>query len=343
MDLQYRQIRPAPDQSGAYTLATVLFLLLILGLSSVFATQISVNEQRIANNAFHILQAKQNAQIVLSDISSKLRWIEAKKLNTGGKKEYSYPELATSSGKTQGSGIVELVRLGETNFLLKITAKSSANTARYTLNQAITFHKLFHSLPQQAIITSDDISLSNTNEIKRIGETNASPLAWSGGSITSNLNTTEKVENDIRLTTMSRQEIIKNFLRLDHKTLKTYSKNISCKIVQCSSSDIANASIAYIDGDISIEQDLGSSASPIILIVDGQFNLEKNATINGLVFLLEGWKGSLQAGSIHGSIIVKGGVDIEGVVSIQYDPTVLASLDQNTGFFSPVAGAWRDF
>ena len=138
------QTRPVPEQHGAYTLATVMFLLLILGLSSVFATQISINEQRIARNAFYILQAKQNAQIISSDISSKLRWNDIRELTFGEKITHEVPVIETPSGKPQGSGIVELLRLDETTFKLTVTAKSPNDQASYNTIQNLSFHKLFH-------------------------------------------------------------------------------------------------------------------------------------------------------------------------------------------------------
>ncbi|MDH5216123.1 MAG: DUF2572 family protein [Gammaproteobacteria bacterium] len=338
-----QQNRTAPDQKGAYTLATVMFLLFILGLSSVFATQISVNEQRIARNSFHLLQAKQNAQSAYANIQRNLRWNDVKGLSIGDKSTLDLAEIMSTSGRSQGSASVNIWRRSTSTFQLEIEARSAPNFASYTLSQDFTFQQLFHSLPQQAIIARKDIRLSAMNNIGTLDNNTNTPLVWAGGPVATDLDNSVIRDNDSRLHALSSQELIQNFSHLDIDTLQFLTKKLSCDRTQCTNADIGATSIAYIDGNISIAQDLGTSTSPVILIINGQMELQNNATIHGVVIVMNDWSVTSQAGSIRGSIIVDGNLDIEGVVSFKYDQELLSTLNQNTSYFLPVVGAWHDF
>lgn len=333
----------APDQKGAYTLAAVMFILLILGLSSVFATQMSVSEQRIAYNGLHIYQARQNAQSIYSNIQTNLRWKDISHIEMGEEATFNYPKIPGTTGASQGSATAIIRRDSPNTFQLEIESRSTSNFARYALSQDFTFQQLFHFLPQQAIIARENIRLSGLNDISTLENKPGSPLVWAGGAITADLNSAEIRENDNRLRVLSSRELIQNFSRLDIDALKFTTKSINCESTQCGNDNIGENSIAYISGDITIDQNIGSASSPVILIINGQLNIQNNATIQGVVILLNDWSASTQAGNVRGSIIVDGNVDIDGVVGFQYDQEVLTNLNQNTSYFLPIAGAWRDF
>ena len=107
-------------------------------------------------------------------------------------------------------------------------------------------------------------------------------------------------------------------------------------------STVSNTEPAFIAGNLVVTHDLGSTGHPVLLVIDGSLDLQDNARITGLVVLLHDWDNSMQAGSIRGSVIVDGNVSFDGIVSFNYDQAVLASVQQSTGYFYPVAGAWHD-
>ena len=343
MDQLRKKTRIVHRQDGAYTLITVIFLLLIFGLSSVFATQISVDEIRISNNSYRILQAKQNAHTALSKIFTDVKIGDLKELSADDKVIRNYTDLQTLSGKPQGTARAEISRISESSFIAEIDALSSDHRAKYRLSQEISYQELLHSLPRQAVISTKEIHLSQASEILGEKEENNDPLVWAGGPASIDIDNTRIIQNDLRLMSLSQRTFIENFLLVDKEGIQEFSTVLSCVERECSEDHINNALFTFVDGDLTVAHDLGSPSSPMLLVVDGNLTLENNSTIFGLVIQLKNLSNNIQAGHIQGALVVYGHIQIDGVVRIEYDQNILNSLKQRVGYLHPMAGGWRDF
>ncbi len=114
----------------------------------------------------------------------------------------------------------------------------------------------------------------------------------------------------------------------------------------------------WVDGDLTVDVDIGTSAAPALLIVDGD-NLTLNAdrTIYGLVYLTGAGAAdsniTLPAGptNIHGAVVAEGRLNtVYGStpsagqeLTITFDRTVLDRLRNTYGSWVRVPGGWADF
>ena len=95
---------------------------------------------------------------------------------------------------------------------------------------------------------------------------------------------------------------------------------------------------------------LGTSAKPVLLIVDGNLEMQNSgASINGIVYTTQNFKNdnSGNAGSITGSLISEGNINITQNLTFNYDNTMMNAFEngQFAGqvMYTTVAGSWKDF
>lgn len=103
-----------------------------------------------------------------------------------------------------------------------------------------------------------------------------------------------------------------------------------------------------VDGDLRLDPagwpggHVGSPERPILLVVRGQFALEAGVTVHGLVYVdTDAWAGRLDA-RLHGAVIARRHLAVDGSGTIRYDPGILARLRSSTGSLTRVPGSWLD-
>jgi len=91
---------------------------------------------------------------------------------------------------------------------------------------------------------------------------------------------------------------------------------------------------------------LGTEASPVILIVDGNLNMtDVGVDIFGVVYTTQDLGVANTAGNVDGAIITEGDINITAASSINvtYNSNVMSNIGANFARFTRVAGSWRDF
>jgi len=88
-------------------------------------------------------------------------------------------------------------------------------------------------------------------------------------------------------------------------------------------------------------EDEGGNLEPIIMVVDGDFDMT-GGTIYGAVIVLGDFKGG-GGGDVVGAMMINGDAD-KGVGNIRvwYNSTILESVDEDESPFA-TSGGWRDF
>jgi len=112
------------------------------------------------------------------------------------------------------------------------------------------------------------------------------------------------------------------------------------------SSDLSGLDgIIYVDGDASFggSNAIGSSTSPAIVIIDGNFDIS-GGTIHGLVYVT----GEISAAgnaTIVGTLIAHGGVDLgAGTLTVVYQPMGGDNMNHPIkGTTGVISGSWRDW
>jgi len=91
---------------------------------------------------------------------------------------------------------------------------------------------------------------------------------------------------------------------------------------------------------------LGTAASPVILIVDGNLNMTNvGVNIFGVVYTTQDLGFANTDGNVNGALVSEGNITITAAnsVNVTYDNTVMTNIGANFARFTRVAGSWRDF
>lgn len=90
---------------------------------------------------------------------------------------------------------------------------------------------------------------------------------------------------------------------------------------------------------------LGSSTDPVTLVTPGQFDINGNITIHGMLFSNNGQTNALGTGTsnIIGAVVACRGFDSNGSGNITYGRDALTNLQRNTASLVRVPGSWRDW
>jgi Tfp pilus assembly protein PilX len=97
----------------------------------------------------------------------------------------------------------------------------------------------------------------------------------------------------------------------------------------------------WVEGDASLPGDIGTQDHPVILVINGNFDMGANSVINGLVYVNGNITGN-GSPTIYGALIGAGGASATGNLKVVYDPKVLGRA-ANLGKAGKVQGSWRDW
>ena len=195
------------------------------------------------------------------------------------------------------------------------------------------------SLNNGATITNKSVTTSSTNFL---GSTimSGGPVVINGAGQTQvsngsgglqNSSTSGNIQNDIadNNSQMSFSNLWNNFFSQSKSTVQS-SANQSYN-----SSNISGATGKTIwTSDLSLNSNMtiGSTSSPVILIVNGTFNSTGTVTINGLLYVM-GSAAMNGSTTINGLFATEGAFNSNGPLTINYNPGILTgagSINSNT-------------
>jgi Tfp pilus assembly protein PilX len=104
----------------------------------------------------------------------------------------------------------------------------------------------------------------------------------------------------------------------------------------------------WLQGNLDIDSagDIGSVASPVLLVVEGALDFNTDVTIHGLVYVRSADWVTAGTGTVRGAVVAQGIVSGTGTPRIVYDRALLESMrvnSLNAGSFVRVPGGWRDY
>ena len=102
----------------------------------------------------------------------------------------------------------------------------------------------------------------------------------------------------------------------------------------------------WVDGSLDMDSDgdLGSVASPVVLIVTGNLRFSApTVRIYGLVYARTATWTSSGTALLQGAVIAEGNLGGDSTANVQYDADIIARLRRTSGSFVRVPGGWRDF
>lgn len=159
---------------------------------------------------------------------------------------------------------------------------------------------------------------------------------------TGGVNGPDVIKNDNSLERLTDDEFFANFLGLPPAEYK----NLMAEEIVAGSdagSISAGGKVYWVDGNATINRDIGTRDKPVVLVVNGNLTFSGTPTIFGVVVV----KGNLESGGgarIRGAVVVTGDVPVAaGTLNIIYDPDAIAGAGEETGKYTNAPGTWRDF
>lgn len=97
----------------------------------------------------------------------------------------------------------------------------------------------------------------------------------------------------------------------------------------------------WVEGNASLPGNIGTQDHPVVLIVNGDFNMSANSVINGLVYVSGNITGN-GSPTIYGAVVSAGSTNVTGNLKVVFDPKVLDRAS-NLGQAGRLQGSWRDW
>lgn len=361
---------PKKNQTGAATLVITAILLVSISLIAIFAGNYSVMQQKIIANGYRSQQAYEAAE---AGLEFGINYFQQNgsaiiATATGGfippYSDSNTNNVALANGSrytiTYANPVANNYRL----ITVTSTGTSDDGTASRTVSQQINYGSILYSAPTSTLITRGELELSgsarivNTQTNSTVQSGSETEISGSGqttistgvGSNSSSIGS-DVQQNNSSLSSQSvssffasyfgvNTTVVQNNATYTFSELGNYSSSLSGKT---GSLIWLNQTVgdATINGNITI----GSAASPVILIVNGNLNLGGSAIIYGLVFVLGSATTDIIGNSqIIGGLISVGDLNVRGNTTITYSSSVLTNI-QNTvnTYYAKVPGSWRDF
>lgn len=106
--------------------------------------------------------------------------------------------------------------------------------------------------------------------------------------------------------------------------------------------------VIWVNGDLTVDGNLGNLAVPVLIVVTGDVNITANATITGFVYLAKA-DAKVDRGTftttLAGALVAEQDLDVVGTgdLTLSYDAAVLNRLRTTYGSFVRVPGSWKDW
>lgn len=247
------------------------------------------------------------------------------------------------------------------------TGTSDDGSSTHTVSQLVQFGSMLLNPPTVPLTAKSNISLSGNSQIINTynnttivsGGTvsmggSSSTILSSGTSSTSGNIRSDVQQNQSSISSQSDADFFASYFGLSANNIKSgvqhYYSNSSNTNYGGTIGGMTGRSIwidqtggtATLNGNVTI----GSTANPVLLIVNGNVRFSGNVTIYGYIFIL-----GTSTTDLLGNVTVVGGMattntlSATGSIQVVYSPTVLANLQNNGNmrYYAKVPGSWKDF
>lgn len=151
------------------------------------------------------------------------------------------------------------------------------------------------------------------------------------------------IDNDLTLKNMSDEEMFEKFFGQDFATYRDDIATRTLAAGQVSSlAGIKGESIVVTGASSGVGlPSMGSRASPVVVIIEGDLSQTGNTTIYGVVYVMGNVSGSGNF-TVYGNVTVEGSVASTGSLDIIFDPFVISN-SRRLGQPGLLSGSWRDW
>ncbi len=360
-------------QRGAAVLLTVVLLLIMVTLVTLYTGKIQSFEHRIAINEQNQQSADNAAQ---SGLSTSLAMLV---INKVWPSSLVKGELAGSSHYQAQASSLNLTG-GRELLSISATGYSADGLAQSILHEQALIYPLLINVPTAPLVVQGGLTLTHTFEIglnpNGLGASlplsvwSDLPLLLSSEQYTCYLsdfyaNTcganpyshAAAKQNDIVDNSASfPADLLSYLFNLPAQHWQHVNELADLDLPDCSSLDVSSVGFIWVNGDCTISGNtqVAQETRPIVLVVfDGQFTLQPKVLLYGLVLVFKPPSSTKELDvSMQGQAMVQGVVvtnfklgEQAGVVRVAYNASVLAGLQKNQHLrrVAKVPGSKRDF
>ena len=367
---------PMKNQRGAMVLLSVVLLLIMVTLVTLYTGRIKSFEHKIMLNA-------QNKQLAFSAAESGLMrsfgvLSEDKSWDGAALTE----TLDSDSTFTASGSRANIVRASTTMTLISLnsTGISADGLSSVTVNEQALKYSILANLPDVPLIVAGGLAASGDFEVvaNPNGGGKGVPLSvWtdalvdmSGSGNTcgqqefsdgacSSSPYSEKGFKDSDIVDSDPDfpdDLMEYLFNIPEAEWPTLHSEAEQTLADCSTLGAGSVGLIWVDGDCSLNAGkiVGSESDPVILVVtDGDITMNGGAIINGIVFsfrkpgtITDFDLSMIGSSGVNGSVISNHPVGLSsGTYNSVYDADVLAQIETHDAFqrIARVPGSWRDF
>lgn len=363
------------NRENGGTLVVSLILLFAISMITIYSSRSAVTEQRLSRNEISTIKALHASdaglEIMMANLLDKTQ--RASLLADSDSNGQPDGVLSGAIGSSDQTYYVSLSSPTPGDFS-KIEAHSigCSDACSSTCSATCNYHKIVkqeismvsatNSAPDAPLIARGSVNIPSSPDI--VNNISAEVIKC-GGPYSDNPATTIISagvdvsalapalpfigENDAALAAITPDDFFETYFSDNKASIQSLTGLLNCSS-GCNKTDISGAlsasQIVWANGDVTlIGGTYGTATDPIILIVDGNLELRGGATINGLVYVTEPTWDANGAGNAHinGAALAEGSFDTNGNLVINYDPTILANLNNIILSVAKVSGTWNDF
>jgi Tfp pilus assembly protein PilX len=361
-------------QQGAATLLITIIMLVSITMIILFAASYSVIQQKITSNSYQNTQAFEAAE---AGMEFGIVYLQQNSSAILSSPTNGYIPVYTSTN-TQNVVLANSSKFSiaftnpvQNNYnliLITSTGTSYDGTATHTLMQQVAFGSLLSTPPTLPLISKGAVSMTvnsivsnpNTNSTiesaSSVHFTGNAQTLITGGAVGSNsANTNSDVQqSNATIAAMANTTFFQTFFGASEAAVQATVQHSYTNSSSTDYSSILNGMtgtsiwITQTSGNALIGNNtvIGSTANPVLLIVNGSLTMSGNAIIYGIIYVIGGISANLSGNStINGGIISTGAMSLAGNTRINFNTAILSAVQRQlqTTYFAKVPGTWRDF
>lgn len=359
---------------GAATIILAVILIVTITLVVLFSATFNALEEKVTSNAKQNNQAYMAAEAGLEfgDV-----YLQQNSATILANPVNGYIPAYTSTNTqnvvlTDGSKFtISYTNPVQNNYSLiqiTVTGTSADGTSTRTISQEVANNSLLSTPPTVPLITKGTVNMtgnsvvSNPNSNSTINSGSTVSLAGSsqtlitGGVVGSHSGTIggDITQNNAAISSMSNATFFQTYFgsteaavqaTVKHSYTNSNNTEYSATLNGMSGTSIW---ITQTGGTAKIADTatIGTAANPVLIIVNGNLDLEGNAVIYGFIYVIGGVATDfLGNAKVYGGIVSTDNLSLAGNTLVQFSSSVLSQLQKQNeaGYFAKVPGTWRDF
>ncbi len=363
-------------QHGIATLLTTVVLLAVMSIMGIYASRSAITENILISNSYRAKQAAEVADGALDYALAAFFAGGADANNDTTIDTFTAAELAAALGNRRATARYCAANSTLTNcvaptlngaYMIIAEGWSDDQTAVHRSAMLVNDSPFFSAAPKAPLILKGAGSSFIGGNLSITNNTDTGINVWTGsdiGTATGSFETFGKV-NGVLSQKISEKQGNKYYLGPDiiynDQNLKnSNSDQFYTSVIGRSQSELASLAdvkvssvsdlqtgnnyagkIVYIDGNYSLDRNMGTSTASTILVVKGEFSTNGNHTFNGSVIAGSLGK-TVGTPIINGSLIALDATSLQGNVNINMTTQSVQNI-QNITVKSVVGNSWRDW